>query len=233
MYSSPGTRRTPLTAAGHPPGSLLRRPSPLIESERNAALDPVPRLIFLHITESQSVGITDYAAVASAIFAACATFIALLSVRQSRGLQELSVRPYLNGQLIQSGNQPLDFAVQNVGAGPARAVGFCVVLRNEYLRGYAAPNMGGLFKPGDRAVITTTFSGGGSEPAGVLTCWDSNEGFHVFDFATGRRKSWRPKRWWRRGQIPSGKPEDALAVFDPTLSVTGLTKVQGRGSIRP
>lgn len=189
-------------------------------------------MIFIHVTESHSTGIADYAAVGSAIFTACAALIALLSVRQSRALQELSVRPYLNGQLVQSQKQPLDLTVQNVGAGPARAVGFCVLLGNEYLRGYAAPNMGGIFKPGDRAVIATTFSGIDSEPAGVLTCWDSNEGFHVFDFATGRRKSWRLKRLWRRGRIPSGEPEDALTVFDPKLSVAGLTKVQGNGPIR-
>jgi len=185
-------------------------------------------IVFKQVAES-SIGLRDYVASASAMFAAIAAGAACFSVRQSRFLQESSIRPYLNGQMTQRGNGPLEFAIQNVGAGPARGVGFCVLIADEYMRGYAAPNMGGIFKPGDRRVLASKFSGRGQGTIeGVLVCWDVGGGFHIFDLETGEQKSWRPARWWRPTP-PSGSPEDALPVFHPDVSLAGRTQVGGSG----
>jgi len=188
-------------------------------------------IVFKQVAES-GIGFRDYVAFASTIFAAIATGAACLSVRQSRLLQEISIRPYLNGQMTQTALGPLQLAIQNVGAGPARGVGLCVIIGSEYMRGYAAPNMGGIFKPGDREVLTSEFSGGAQGSIeGVLTCWDVGDGFHVFDLASGEQKSWRPNRWWRR-TAPSENPETALRVFYPNANLPEMKKVGGHGKIK-
>jgi len=188
-------------------------------------------IVFKQASES-AIGFRDYVTLASTVFAAIAAAAACFSVRQSRLLQESSIRPYLNGQMTQTALGPLQLAVQNVGAGPARGVGFCVLIGDEYMRGYAAPIMGGIFKPGDKAELTSEFSGrvpGSIE--GVLTCWDVGAGFHVFDLATGEQSSWRPARRWRR-TAPSETPEDALRVFYPKVDLGEMKKVDGRGKVK-
>jgi hypothetical protein len=192
----------------------------------------VHELIVFKQTGESVIGLRDYIALASTAFAAIAASVACFSVRQSRLLQEGTIRPYLNGQMTQAAVGPLQLAVQNVGAGPARGVGFCVLIGDEYMRGYAAPNMGGIFKPGDREVLTSEFSGGApGSIEGVLTCWDVGGGFHVFDLATGKQNSWRPARWWWRTP-PSKNPEEALCVFYPDVNLGEMQKVSGRGKVK-
>ncbi len=194
-------------------------------------MDPHELIVFKQVGES-GIGFRDYLALATTVFAAVAAGTACLSVRQSRLLQESTIRPYLNGQMTQTAHGPLQFAVQNVGAGPARGVGFCVLVGDEYMRGYAAPNMGGIFKPGDREVLTSKFSGvAAGSIEGVLTCWDVGGGFHVFNLATGEQKSWRPDRWWRRSP-PSDNPEEALRAFYPEANLDEMKKVGGQGRIK-
>lgn len=174
-------------------------------------------------------GLRDWAALGSAVMAAIAALAAWASVVQSRRLQLASVRPYLNGQLIQVGSGPINFAVQNAGAGPARGPGFCIIVGEEYVRGYAGPNMGGFFKPGDSRTVKTDFSGGqATEPIGVLCCWDTAGNFHVFDLATGKMRTWKRPRWWRR-KLPSQRPEDALASMHPEVDLGPLSQVKGQG----
>jgi hypothetical protein len=185
-------------------------------------------IVFKQMGEG-AAGFRDYIALASTAFAAIAAAAACFSVRQSRILQEGTIRPYLNGQMTQTAHGPLRLAVQNVGAGPARGVGFCVLIGNEYMCGYAAPNMGGIFKPGERDMVTSKFSGNSQGSiGGVLTCWDVGGGFHVFDLATGEQNSWRSDRWWRRTR-PSETPEEALRVFYPDVNLGEMKKVGGRG----
>jgi hypothetical protein len=175
----------------------------------------------------------DYTTMVSAFFAAVAATAAWFSVLQSRRLQRDAISPYLSGQASQAeGGAPIEFAVQNVGAGAAREVGFCVIIGTEYMRGYAAPNMGGFFRPGDRRTIRTEFRSGGDGVTGVVTCRDVAGNFHVFNLLDGRTMTWKPRRWWQQ-KPPGSRPEDALSAFFPAIDLDKLTKVGGRARLPP
>ncbi|HEU4973982.1 MAG TPA: hypothetical protein VFT50_02750 [Baekduia sp.] len=124
----------------------------------------------------------DWAPVASTSFAAVAATVAWANVRQSRRHWLLAQQPALVPQVVDhTAEARIELHLLNAGAGSARGLQFCLVLGDEYVAGYAGPNLGGLLKSDETRVVKTQLTARTGSPLCVVTCLDSVGRVHVFD----------------------------------------------------
>ncbi len=121
----------------------------------------------------------------------------------------------------------IQLLILNAGAGVARGVGFCVVCCDEYVAGFAGPNLGGFLNPGERVAVDTDFSGGATSYKGVVT-WDDVLGYyHSWSIHPITHRLWRTAILRRpRKEYPSG--EAVMKHHHPEIDLAALRRVEGR-----
>jgi hypothetical protein len=177
--------------------------------------------------------VRDWAPAASAGFAFLAATASWASVRLNHRQWRQSRMPNVHAQMWhkQKTNR-IELVILNAGPGVARGVGFCVVLGDEYVAGFAGPNMGGFLNPGERVVVETDFTAGNvTKYEGVVTCDDVLGRFHSWAIHPVRHRVWRTK-FLRRplNEYPSG--ETVLRYHHPQHDLATLRRVQGQTPAR-
>ncbi len=172
--------------------------------------------------------LVEWAPVASAALSAVAALAAWAAVRLNWKQWRASQTPELRGQAVhRQKTDELKFTILNGGAGAARGVGFCVAVGEEYVAGFADPNMGGFLNPGERVTVTTQLTPGEeSTVRGVVTCDDVAGYYHSWSIHPVRHRVWRTT-FLRRPlkEYPSGK--EALQHHHPDINLDQLRRVGG------
>jgi hypothetical protein len=176
-----------------------------------------------------ATNIFEWASAFSAVFAACAAAASWAAVRINFVQWRTSRLPDLRIQAWhREKTGKIELVILNAGAGVARGVGFCVAYDNEYVAGFAGPNLGGFLSAGERVVVVTDLTPGSSVAYhGVVTCDDVTGYFHSWSIHPVAHRVWRTRFLRRRlKEYPSG--EDVLAHHHPDIDLSVLRRVSGR-----
>lgn len=138
---------------------------------------------------TMAMPVSEWAAVTSATCSAMAAAAAWWSVRQGRSQWLAAQSPTLLLQVQDNERESrIELHIANAGSGLAHSLRVCLAHGDEFIEGYAGPNLGGILRPDETRVIATDLAARDVTPFGVVTCIDSVGRVHSFDLAGARRR---------------------------------------------
>jgi hypothetical protein len=153
--------------------------------------------------------VLQWAAVASAAFAAVAALASWAAVWQAREISLSTQLPKLHivvSENIDTGEIRVHIA-NDIG-GLARDVAFAVVAGGQSCFGSLPPTA--MLQPGDSATLVTPLRTSSREIPAIVSCRDSLGRLHVWA-VDGKHRVWPRRRWLVR--LPLGQPKGGDWVF--------------------